>query len=83
MAALEIERLMARRRAAEGVAGGIAGRISLGLDDPPAGPPVGMLADQQLADEEAGQRRCSDRQLRALQAPQRLTVISDRRAGPG
>ena len=86
MAALEIEGLMARRRPAEGMAGGIAGRIGLGLDDAPAGPSVGMLADQQLADEKAGQRRRADRQLRARQARLKrdgFIGASDRPAGPG
>ena len=61
MTPLEIERAIAPCGPTKGVAAGIARRISLGLDDSPAGPTIGMLAHQNLAYEVASKRNRRER----------------------
>src|SRR5262249_36514861 len=78
MTAFEIERAIPPCGPTKGVAGGIARRISLGLDDSPAGPAVRMLAHENLADEVARKRNRRERQLCAAQAAERLPGCQDR-----
>src|SRR4051794_18075096 len=68
MAALEKERLVARRRAAKAMAGGIVDEIGLGLDDAADEPLALDLTHHQLAKQIARQGGGIGRQIGALQA---------------
>jgi hypothetical protein len=62
----------ARCEPAEGVAGRVPGRIGLGFHKPSRGDAVGMLTDQDFADQVARERHSADRQFGTVEAAGRL-----------
>src|SRR5258708_39706097 len=58
-------------RSGGGHAAGLAGHVGLGFDDAPARAALGGIAHERLADEKARERGGIDRQLGALQPPEK------------
>ena len=63
MAALEKERFIARREAAEGVRGGVANKVGFCFDNSPAEAALRNFVDERLADEKFREFDSVDRKV--------------------